>query len=218
MKKLLYWLTYLAVVTCDIPSRLPPLDHPIPHHLHSPLALPKKPHLAFDPSAGVSNPPPATPDTNTVYGAAWCKGSRLMMAMTLPPEQAINHLNLLASLWTGPLINEMMMWGYKDETVQPNGDNSCDFEELGLQRVCASLGIGTKTRANGGPHMCYKIVHHDGSVVITQPPEHTLPSVDRQVYKVGENLYRVSSPLLHTTSPSLPFHSVSLSAFLHLAC
>lgn len=125
-----------------------------------------------------------------------------MLAMTQPPERAILHLNPINSPWTGPLVNEMAAWGYNDETVFPNGDNSCDFEELDLQKVCASLGISTKTRANGGPHMCYKIVHRDGPAVITQPPENKMPDVSRQVYRVGESLYRVRKDT-HTTSLSL---------------
>ncbi|KAH7410129.1 hypothetical protein DE146DRAFT_751841 [Phaeosphaeria sp. MPI-PUGE-AT-0046c] len=167
-----------TVCTSNTKFGLSPLNHSFPRRPHGTSALPNTRQEE------ASGPVLGAPDPSTVYGQAWCKGSRLMLATTQDAAGAATHVSPINSPWTGPLDAEMQLWGYKDETVSPNGDNSCDFEELGMGRVCASLGVSTKTRANGGPHKCYKIVHRDGSAVITQAPNYMLPEVSRQVYKV----------------------------------
>lgn len=191
-------IALFAVVASDVAPGLTTLNHDISPYLHVPRDLLTGPEGAGDLSTGATNPPPAIPNPATVYGRAWCKGSRLMLSMTLPAVTAQNHISPIYSPWTGALYNEMAAWGYNDETVYPGGDNSCDLEHLGLKRVCEHLRISTKTRANGGPNKCYKIVHKDGPAVIRLPPNNRLPEPQSQYYKNGARLYRVSSSrLLH---------------------
>lgn len=190
-------VTILTFVASDIALSPNYLDHDIrPFHNTSNAYPYKNLETAGDPTPEPEEPAPQTPDTNTPYGKAWCKGGRLMTGMTLDNERAKTHIRPMPSLWAGDLVAEMRLWGWKDESNMNGLDAECDFDYVhDLGRAFKSLGINPESQGDGGPNTCYRAVHQNGPTVIRgPPPKNELPDLLDQRYKVGDKVYQVGSP------------------------
>jgi hypothetical protein len=78
-------------------------------------------------------------------------------------------------------------WGWNDNTepIQSKHDRECDVEsptDNMLKSCFAELGLGTKSKGQGGPNECFRIEHFDGPAVILKE-DGTRPEKKDQYYK-----------------------------------
>jgi hypothetical protein len=70
--------------------------------------------------------------------------------MTFGRDRASMHVTPLDSAFDGEMVQEMNMWGYKDETEEPNTDKECDMDKaFKLKRAFDELHISTLSAGPG---------------------------------------------------------------------
>jgi hypothetical protein len=90
------------------------------------------------------------PAPGTLWYNAYCRGARLHVAMTFGRDRASMHVTPLDSAFDGEMVQEMNMWGYKDETEEPNTDKECDMDKaFKLKRAFDELHISTLSAGPG---------------------------------------------------------------------
>lgn len=145
-------------------------------------------------TAGTGEPIPG-PDPPLVEEGVWnkakCRGQKLLLAMTMDPDIAAKYVSPIQSPWEGDLIEEMNTWGYKDDSAPPFVDKKCQFStHHGLSRAFEGLGIDPRSRGEGGPNRCYRIVHQS-SPAVQKLPDGKFPPTEEQRYTVAGKEYKV---------------------------
>jgi hypothetical protein len=125
-------------------------------------------------------------DIDVVWQKAICKGQKIFQALTTNADTAGQFINPVNSIWDGPLINELISWGYND--VSSTRDYACDFQNQGsydLGDTFAALGIGPRSLGQGAPNWCFSIEHQNGPAVV-RDVNGKLPPPEQQWY-IGPN-------------------------------
>jgi hypothetical protein len=89
------------------------------------------------------------------------------------------------SPYDGELHDTLLSWGYNDNTeaMQKKHDEECDMENGNKLKKCFDeLGLGTKSKGQGGPNQCFQIEHFDSPAVILNE-DGTRPDKANQYYK-----------------------------------
>jgi hypothetical protein len=138
------------------------------------------------------------PVPSTLWHDAFCAGSKLHLGMTYGRDRSHIFVTPADSPWDGEMVQEMMTWGYNDETETLQGVDSCDFDvSSSIGRPLDLLGISTESSKDGGPNKCYRLVHRDGPAVI-RDSDGRLPGFAGQLYEVNGRVYQVSLTFLRT--------------------
>jgi hypothetical protein len=133
---------------------------------------------------------PRAVEIQVEWDKAWCKGSKLSMAMIKPESQASHFLTPIRSSWDGDLTTAFQTWGYRE--LPNHCDGLCDFssDQHHLARAFQDLGIDTRSAGNGGPNTCHHIEHQYGPTV-ERDSSGQWPPPDNQWYTARGRRLRV---------------------------
>jgi hypothetical protein len=136
---------------------------------------------------------PRAVDLQAEWAKAWCKGSKLSMAMIKPEAEASNFLTPIRSPWDGDMAAEFATWGYRE--VPNYRDELCDFgpDQHHIARAFQDLGMDTRSAGNGGPNHCHHVEHQYGPTV-ERGPNGQWPHPNDQWYTANGRRLRVRSP------------------------
>lgn len=115
--------------------------------------------LARDP------PPPGAVNVDAAWETAWCKGTKLALAMLKPEASAASYITPIRSPWDGTLAADFATWGYRE--IDNYRNLLCDFSGSvnNLERAFAELTIGTASADKGGPSKCFHVEYQYGPTV-----------------------------------------------------
>jgi hypothetical protein len=135
---------------------------------------------------------PGTVDVDKEWEKAWCKGSKLALAMLNSEDKASTYITPIRSPWDGTLESDFTTWGYRE--IDGYRNLLCDFSGSvnNLVRAFGDLGIGTKSSDKSGPNKCYHVEHQSGPTVETDK-KGKKPEPDKQWYTAGGRRMRVST-------------------------
>jgi len=100
------------------------------------------------------------------------RGAKLLQGMKSDNKAAATLYGLgetAESPYDGELRDILVSWGYNDNTeaMQKKHDEECDMENGNKLKKCFDeLGMGTKSKGQGGPNQCFQIEHFDSPGVI----------------------------------------------------
>lgn len=158
-----------------------------------------------------STPELAAPVADSNWDKALASGSKLHVTLPLSdklaswywktdPHHNDPNVQTVQSPYDGDMKELFRHWGYKEPSEEKqliNIDKDCDFEgSHKLKRAFDDLGIGTKSKLQGGPNVCLQIDHADGPAVL-RDEDGELPAMQDQKYidtTCGKE-YRVSPEL-----------------------
>jgi hypothetical protein len=144
-------------------------------------------------SHGLVKRAPDAPASDFVWSTCGCRGQMLQLLDTLDPQNAQRFGNPLNSPWTGTLVNELALWGYKDNSNVEDIKDQCDFTMKPIfESALRAMGISAKSESYGGPNKCFSYVHRD-SPAVERLPNGQLPPRDSQYYTVNGRRYRVTN-------------------------
>lgn len=154
-------------------------------------------------------PPPEDPDEK-IWRKAVCRGQKLLKAMTLDEIDSSVLLSwpYTQSPWDGPMYNELIKWGYKDEEADHFRNQwLCNFNYLHKsRRALEAMGVDWRSTAQGGDNECFSLYHHNGRSVKLDK-DGKKPIIKEQRYDADGREYRVRYSLFHRVLP--PFASVA---------
>jgi hypothetical protein len=116
------------------------------------------------------------------------RGAKLLQGMKADDRAAAALYGLgetAESPYDGDLRDTLASWGYNDNTeaMQKLHDKDCDMENGNKVKKCFDeLGLGTKSKAQGGPNECFQLEHYDSPAVILKE-DGSRPSEEKQTYK-----------------------------------
>jgi len=128
------------------------------------------------------------------------RGAKLLQGMKASDAEAATLYNLgttAESPFDGDLIDKLREWGYNDATdaLAKQADPECNFDSQNghmLKKAFGDLGIGTKSKSQGGPNQCFLIEHFD-SPAVKKGDDGKMPAKADQRYDVCEKEYRVTN-------------------------
>jgi hypothetical protein len=149
--------------------------------------------LAVENSGSIVKRAPPGPADDFLWQTCGCRGQKLQLMNTLDPENAARFGTPLNSPWTGTLENELTTWGYKDNSMNEDIQDQCDFTMKPIfEAVLQTLGIGAGSAQYGGPNKCFSYVHRDGPTV-HRLPNGQMPPRNQQRYTVDGVSYKVTN-------------------------
>lgn len=118
------------------------------------------------------------------------RGAKLLQGMKASDKEAATLYGLgetAESPFDGDLHDTLVSWGWNDNTeaMQKKHDKECDMDSPAgnmLKNCFDELGLGTKSKGQGGPNECFQIEHFDGPAVILKE-DGTRPDKKEQYYK-----------------------------------
>jgi hypothetical protein len=101
------------------------------------------------------------------------------------------------SRFDGDLIDQLREWGYNDATdaLAKQADSECNFDSQNghmLKKAFGDLGMGTKSKSQGGLNQCFLIQHFD-SPAVKKGDDGKMPAKADQRYNVCDKEYRVTN-------------------------
>jgi hypothetical protein len=153
----------------------------------------KMPHPCLDFGLNVTSAPTPllkarAPDDKWTLSVQ--RGAKLLQGMQASDKEAAALYGLgetAESPFDGDLHDTLISWGWNDNTeaMQKKHDRECDMDSPTgnmLKSCFAELGLGTKSKGQGGPNECFQIEHFDGPAVLLKD-DGTRPEKKDQTYK-----------------------------------
>ncbi|USP75837.1 hypothetical protein yc1106_03111 [Curvularia clavata] len=139
-------------------------------------------------------------DEDGLWTLSVARGTKLLQGMKGSDAEAANLYGLektAESPFDGDLIDTLREWGYNDHTdaLAKQADPECNFDSRDghmLREAFSDLGIGTKSRNQGGQNQCFSIEHFNGAAVKLDD-DGKLPAKANQRYDVCGKEYRVTN-------------------------
>jgi len=135
-----------------------------------------------------------------LWTLAVARGAKLLQGMKVSDADAATLCGLgttAESSFDGDLIDTLRDWGYNDDNdaLAKQADPECNFNSRDghmLATAFGDLGIGTKSKKQGGPNQCFLIEHFDGTAV-KKGDNGKMPDKADQRYDVCGKEYRVTN-------------------------
>jgi hypothetical protein len=143
---------------------------------------------------------PVTTADDDPWTLSVTRGAKLLQGMKVSDAEAATLYNLgttAESRFDGDLIYQLREWGYNDATdaLTKQADPDCNFDSQNghvLKKAFGDLGIGTKSKGQGGPNQCFLIQHFD-SPAVKKGDDGKIPVKADQRYNVCDKEYRVTN-------------------------
>lgn len=137
---------------------------------------------------------------NDLWTLSVARGTKLLQGMKGSDTEAARLYGLdttAESPFDGDLIDKLHEWGYNDNTdaLARQADPECNFDSRDghmLKKAFGDLGIGIKSKSQGGPNQCFSIEHFDGPAV-KLGDDGKMPEKANQRYEVCGKEYRVTN-------------------------
>lgn len=116
------------------------------------------------------------------------QGAKLLQGTKADDKAAATLYGLgetVESPYDGDLHDTVVSWGYNDNTaaMQKKHDEECDMGNVNKLKKCFDeLGLGTKSKGQGGSNQCFQIEHFDSPAVILNE-DGSRPEKANQYYK-----------------------------------
>lgn len=137
---------------------------------------------------------------NDPWTLSVARGTKLLQGMKGGDAEAARLYGLdttAESPFDGDLIDKLREWGYNDnnDALTRQADPECNLDSRDghmLKKAFEELGIGTKSKGQGGPNQCFLIEHFDGPAVKRRDDGNMPEKVDQR-YEVCGKEYRVTN-------------------------